>query len=135
MAGDRRRCSAIQARFGAERPRGGAAMSAARRSVAHHALGRAVRVARAQRGLSQEALGFDADIHRNYIGSIERGELNPTYALLLRLARGLASPLSELVALAEEIERVEFGREGAEGHGRTWPSSGLRPTRGEVAGA
>lgn len=107
-------------------------MSAARRSVAHHALGRAVRVARTQRGLSQEGLGLDADIHRNYVGSIERGELNPTYALLLRLARGLTSPLSELIALAEDIERTEFGPERAEGHGRTWPSSGLRPTREEV---
>ena len=110
-------------------------MSAARRSVAHHALGRAVRVARAQRGLSQEGLGLDADIHRNYVGAIERGELNPTYAVLLRVARGLASPLSELVALAEKIERVEFGREGVEGHGRTWPSSELPPQRKEVAGA
>jgi len=107
-------------------------MSAARRSVAHHALGRAVRVARTQRGLSQEGLGLDADIHRNYVGSIERGELNPTYALLLRLARGLTSPLSELIALAEEIERTEFGPERAEGHGRTWPSSGLRSTGREV---
>lgn len=76
-----------------------------RRSAAHRALGRAVRVERARRGPSQEALGFEAHIHRNYVGAIERGELNPTYAVLLRVTRGLAMPLSELIALAETIER------------------------------
>jgi transcriptional regulator with XRE-family HTH domain len=82
----------------------------ARKSPAHRALGRAVRMERARRGLSQEALGFDADIHRNYVGAVERGELNPTYGVLLRLARGLTMPLSEVIALAEEIEQeVAFG--------------------------
>lgn len=94
-----------------------------------------MRVERARRGLSQEGLGFDADIHRNYVGAIERGELNPTYGVLLRLARGLASPLSELVALAEEIERVGFVRERAEGHDGPWPSSDSHPTEREVAEA
>ncbi|HKG01958.1 MAG TPA: helix-turn-helix transcriptional regulator [Conexibacter sp.] len=80
-------------------------MSRVRRSIAHRALGRAVRVLRTTRGDSQEALGFGADIHRNYVGAIERGELNPTYTVLLRVARGLAMPLSEVIALAEEIEQ------------------------------
>jgi transcriptional regulator with XRE-family HTH domain len=80
-------------------------MSPVRRSMAHRALGRAVRVERARRGLSQERLGFDADMHRNYVGAIERGELNPTYGVLLRLACGLAMPLSEVIALAERIEQ------------------------------
>lgn len=95
-------------------------MSPVRRSTAHRALGRAVRLARAQRGLSQEELGFCSSIHRNYVGSVERGELNPTYGVLLRLSRGLASPLSELIALAEEIECVEFGAERPGGHVRPW---------------
>jgi transcriptional regulator with XRE-family HTH domain len=95
-------------------------MSRVRRSTAHRALGRAVLVERAKRGLSQEALGFRADIHRNYVGAIERGELNPTYAVLLRLARGLASPLSELIAYAEKFESVEFGAERPEGRGHPW---------------
>lgn len=85
-------------------------MSRARRSPAHRALGRAVRVLRTTRGDSQEMLGFSAEIHRNYIGAIERGELNPTYGVLLRVARGLGKPLSEVIALAEEIEQeVPFG--------------------------
>jgi transcriptional regulator with XRE-family HTH domain len=62
-----------------------------------------VRVIRATRGLSQEELGALADLHRNYIGAIERGEINPTFRVLLKLERGLATPLSELIAKYEEL--------------------------------
>lgn len=37
-------------------------------SSRHDAFGRAVRETRALRGLSQEQLGFAADLHRNYVG-------------------------------------------------------------------
>ncbi|MGN6189138.1 MAG: helix-turn-helix domain-containing protein [Conexibacter sp.] len=67
-----------------------------------HALGAAVRELRARRGLSQEWLGFKAELHRNYVGAIERGTINPTFKTLMRLADGLAVPLSELV---EKYER------------------------------
>ena len=65
------------------------------------ALGAAVRELRARRGLSQEWLGFKAGLHRNYIGAIERGEINPTLRTLVRLTSGLVLPLSELVAIYE----------------------------------
>jgi DNA-binding XRE family transcriptional regulator len=65
------------------------------------ALGAAVRELRARRGLSQETLGFRAGIHRNYVGGIERGELNVTFRVLLKLSRGLAVPVSELIAMYE----------------------------------
>jgi transcriptional regulator with XRE-family HTH domain len=65
------------------------------------ALGAAVRELRARRGWSQEHLGFRADLHRNYIGGIERGELNITFRVLLKLARGLRIPLSELIGIYE----------------------------------
>ena len=48
----------------------------------HDALGRAVRETRARRGLSQESLGYVAGLHRNYVGAIERGEINPTPSLM-----------------------------------------------------
>ena len=66
-----------------------------------HALGAAVRESRARRDLSQEALGFRADLHRNYIGAIERGTINPTFKTLMQLADGLRLPLSELVEIYE----------------------------------
>ena len=70
----------------------------------HIALGRAVRELRARRGLSQEQLGFRCDLHRNYVGAIERGEINPTFRVLLKLAAGLRVPLSELAAMRERHE-------------------------------
>jgi transcriptional regulator with XRE-family HTH domain len=65
------------------------------------ALGRAVREIRARRCLSQEELGFGARLHRNYVGAVERGEINATFATLLKLTVGLRMPLSELIAVYE----------------------------------
>jgi transcriptional regulator with XRE-family HTH domain len=65
------------------------------------ALGAAVRELRARRGLSQEELGFRSGLHRNYVGAMERGELNPTFGTLLRVRRGLDLPLTELLAVYE----------------------------------
>lgn len=59
--------------------------------------------------LSGASRAFRAGLHRNYIGAIERGEINPTFRVLLKLEGGLTTPLSELVARAQEIECVEFG--------------------------
>lgn len=84
------------------------------KSADHDALGRAVRETRARRGFSQEELGFRATLHRNYVGAVERGEINPTFATLLHLTGGLDVSLSELVRLYErrlnEREIVEAGR-------------------------
>jgi DNA-binding XRE family transcriptional regulator len=57
----------------------------------HHreATGAAVRELRARRGLSQEQLGLEGGLHRNYVGAVERGEINPTFRILLQLCRGL----------------------------------------------
>lgn len=70
-------------------------------SPEHAALGAAVRELRARRGLSQEELGFVSGLHRNYVGAIERGEINATFRILLKLERGLGLPLAELVRLYE----------------------------------
>jgi transcriptional regulator with XRE-family HTH domain len=68
----------------------------------HDAFGRAVRETRARRGLSQEALGHAARLHRNCVGAIERGEINPTFRVIIKLAAGLGVDVSELVQLAEK---------------------------------
>lgn len=72
-----------------------------RRTPELQALGAAVREVRARRGLSQEALGFASGLHRNYVGALERGEINATLKTLLRLTAGLRVPLSELIDVYE----------------------------------
>ena len=76
-------------------------MSARVQSAEHLALGRTIREARVRRDLSQERLGFECGLHRNYVGAIERGEINPTFRVLMKVCDGLALPLSELFALYE----------------------------------
>lgn len=59
-------------------------------------LGRVVRQIRETKGLSQEQLGFLAGLDRSYVGGIERGERNLSFANLLRLCAGLDVSLVEL---------------------------------------
>ena len=44
---------------------------------------------RRERGLSQEALAFEAEIHRTYVSGVERGVRNPTITVLAELATAL----------------------------------------------
>jgi transcriptional regulator with XRE-family HTH domain len=67
------------------------------------ALGRVVRERRVEQGLSQEQLAHAARLHRNYVGGIERGERNPAYLNLLKLASALDLSASELLAQAEAL--------------------------------
>ena len=60
-----------------------------------------LRSARVARGLSTAGLAERADVSRAMIGKIERGEAQPTAALLGRLSGALGMTLSELVARAE----------------------------------
>jgi transcriptional regulator with XRE-family HTH domain len=61
------------------------------------ALGRVIRRMRAERGISQEGLAAISGIDRTFMGEIERGEANPSFDVLLRIASGLSVRLSELI--------------------------------------
>jgi transcriptional regulator with XRE-family HTH domain len=50
-----------------------------------------------QRNLSQEKLAELADLHTNYIGSVERGERNVSVINLCKIARGAGVHPSELL--------------------------------------
>lgn len=60
-----------------------------------------VRRGRAALNLSQEELADRANLHRNYVGMIERGERIPTLLAVERIAKGLRLKVSELMARAE----------------------------------
>lgn len=63
--------------------------------------GRVLRDLRKQAGLTQEQLGFEAELERNYISMLERGERQPTLTTLIKLARPLQSKASHMGALVE----------------------------------
>ena len=60
-------------------------------------LGLTIRAYRIAMGISQEKLAELADVHRNYIGKIERGEQNITINSLCQLATVFEKPLSEIM--------------------------------------
>ena len=68
-------------------------------------LGQAIRKFRTDGELSQETLGFRAEIHPTWISHIESGRVNPTWGNVRRIAAGLRVPLPVLAAMAEDLER------------------------------
>ena len=59
--------------------------------------GETVRQYRQQRGLSQEALAQQADLHPGFIGMLERAERNPTLQTIAALGQALDVPPWKLI--------------------------------------
>ena len=59
--------------------------------------GQRVRDLRTKAGLSQEAFGDWCDLHRTYVGGIERGERNVSLLNIARIARAVGVTLSDLL--------------------------------------
>ncbi len=69
-------------------------MSSRQRSLT--SFGQNVRRLRGVSGFTQERLADKADLDPTYISGIERGIRNPTLMIIVRLAKALGVPLSEL---------------------------------------
>ena len=60
-------------------------------------VGAKIRKIRLEKGFSQEELAFEADLHRAYIGQIERGEKNIGVQNLQKIATALKIKISKLI--------------------------------------
>ena len=76
-----------------------------KKGIALH-IGLIIRNIRTEKGLSQEDLSYKCDLHRTYIGSIERAEKIPTIVTLEKVADALGVSLSEIFKQYEKIKNL-----------------------------
>lgn len=60
-------------------------------------LGHIIRKKREAQGLTQFEVAEKANLDRNYIGMVERGERNPSYLSLIKIAKGLNMTVDQLI--------------------------------------
>lgn len=66
------------------------------------AFGRVLRRLRLEAGLTQEELGFEADLRRTYVSILELGQQQPSLSSIFKLAGALGCSAHELIAAVEE---------------------------------
>jgi len=59
-------------------------------------LGNNIKIQRNKLDLSQEALAEKSNLHRTYIGAVERGEKNVSFKNLYKIAKALNVTISDL---------------------------------------
>ena len=69
------------------------------------AFGKVLRSLRLERNMTQESLGFEAELQRHYISLLERGSSSPTLKSMFRLAAALQiSPIELMSLVVAEIK-------------------------------
>ena len=76
------------------------------------AFGAAVRAARTEDGIAQEALANMAGVERSHMGKIERGEHMPTLVMILKIARARGRSAGELMLETEARLTKEWHQPG-----------------------
>lgn len=104
-----------------------------RQEQAHAQLATRIRRWRDDRGWNQQDLADRAGIARSTLSKIENGLLSPTFEVLLKLARGFDTDLSDLVQTESQplsgrmvIERAKIDTAAhAYPHHRLWPLASM----------
>lgn len=66
-------------------------------------LGQRIRSLRNTKGWTQQELGEHADVNYKFVGEIERGQQNPSFAVLVKIAAALGVELPELFRFEQEV--------------------------------
>lgn len=74
-------------------------MANAENTINLQQLGAHVRDLRTKKSLTQVELANKCGLDRNYIGMLERGERNPSYLTLVKIASGLGLSMSNLLKI------------------------------------
>jgi len=69
-------------------------------------VGEQIRNLRKEKGLTQEGLGWKADLHYTYIGAVERGEKNCSLDSLNKIARALDVGIYDLLNISLRTDEV-----------------------------
>lgn len=67
--------------------------------------GKVLRRLRKEAGLTQEQLGQEADLQRNYVSLMERGVNQPTITTLFKVAKALNCPPSKIISEVEILSK------------------------------
>ena len=70
-------------------------------------LGNRIRTLRGNKGLTQQELAERCSLNYKYLGAIERGERNPTFENLVKIAAGLEISLQGLFTIEHETPNAE----------------------------
>ncbi len=76
------------------------------------AFGKVLRKLRIEAGLTQEQLGFDADLRRTYVSILELGQQQPSLTTIFKVAQALNIPASKLINLVEREIKTTTRRRG-----------------------
>jgi transcriptional regulator with XRE-family HTH domain len=74
------------------------------------AFGRVLRRLRLEAGLTQEQVGFEADLRRTYVSILELGQQQPSLVTILKLAKALKRSGQDLIGLVEAEIQQKSGR-------------------------
>ncbi len=68
----------------------------------NEAFGVTIRKLRIKQGLTQEQLGFEADLRRTFISSLELGQKQPSIQTIYKLSKVFDLTMSKLLGLVEK---------------------------------
>ena len=82
--------------YGREKSSGGFHLRGCIMADVKRLIGDRIRQLRKEKGLSQEKLGYESELHCTHIGSIERGQKNWSIDTLIKVAKGLNVEVADL---------------------------------------